>query len=68
MGLLIITCPKTGEDISTGIETDKRSFLSLPDMLAHSHCPFCGLEHAWWKHDARLVDDMPIETRIGNAD
>jgi hypothetical protein len=46
MGAVMIKCPNTGRDISTGIETDATSFAHVGDVLAHSRCPLCGLEHA----------------------
>jgi hypothetical protein len=56
MGIVMIRCPNTGRDISTGIDTDQASFDRLPDVLSHSRCPVCGLEHSWWKREARLAD------------
>jgi hypothetical protein len=56
MGVLMIRCPNTGRDISTGIETDAASFSQVGDVLAHSRCPLCGLEHAWWKREAWLSE------------
>jgi hypothetical protein len=56
MGVVTIRCPNTGRDISTGIDTDQASFDRLPDVLSHSRCPMCGLEHSWWKREARLVE------------
>ena len=49
-----ITCPNTGREISTGIETDAITFENLPDVLNRTHCPVCGLEHLWWKREAHL--------------
>jgi hypothetical protein len=56
MALVVIRCPNTGRDISTGIEIDPASFARLPDILSHSKCPLCGLYHVWWKREARLDD------------
>ena len=56
MGVVMIKCPNTGKDISTGIETDASSFAHVGDVLAHSPCPLCGLEHAWWKREAWLTE------------
>ncbi len=53
-----IKCPTTGKIISTGIETDWESFNKLPDVLTHSQCPYCGLDHSWWTREARLFDAM----------
>jgi hypothetical protein len=56
MGVVMIRCPNTGRDISTGIDTDQASFDRFPDVLSHSRCPMCGLEHGWWKREAHLVE------------
>lgn len=49
MGVVMIRCPNTGQDVTTGIDTDQATFDGLPDVLSHSRCPVCGLEHSWWK-------------------
>jgi hypothetical protein len=56
MGVVMIKCPNTGKDVSTGIETDATSFAHVGDVLAHSRCPLCGQEHAWWKREAWLTE------------
>jgi hypothetical protein len=56
MSTLLIRCPNTGEPISTGIEIDDHSLKQVPDVLSHSQCPLCGIDHAWWKHEAWLAD------------
>ena len=60
MSILMIRCPNTGQEISTGMETDARSFRQLPNVLTHSRCPACGLEHPWWKREAWLEDDDSV--------
>jgi hypothetical protein len=56
MGALMITCPNTGQPVSTGIETDNYSLKQIADVATRSHCPFCGLDHTWWKREAWLAD------------
>jgi hypothetical protein len=63
MGAVRIKCPNTGEEIDTGIITDEVSFERIPDILMHSHCSLCGLEHSWWKREARLVEPGAVTTR-----
>ncbi len=46
MATIIIRCPKSGQSISTGIETDADSF----------DRPACGLDHTWWKREAWISD------------
>jgi hypothetical protein len=61
MGILLIKCPHTGRPISTGIEVDQKSFLSLPDTLSYLTCTECGLVHAWWTREAWLEEAVAIE-------
>jgi hypothetical protein len=42
MGVVTIRCPNTGQDISTGIDTDQASFDRLPDVRIRG-VPFAGL-------------------------
>ena len=56
MSALLITCPHTGQPISTGIETDEYSLRQIADVPARTHCPVCGLDHTWWKREAWLAD------------
>jgi len=57
MSAVMIRCPTTGSPISTGIETEPSIFVGLPDVLARTRCPHCGLDHSWWKREAWLEDE-----------
>jgi hypothetical protein len=54
MSMLMIRCPRTGQDIPTGIETDADSFKQIPDVLVYTLCPHCGTDHAWRRDEAWL--------------
>jgi hypothetical protein len=55
MGAIMIRCPTTQQLVPVGIDTDKDSFNSLPNVAATPvRCPHCGQEHAWSKADAVL--------------
>jgi hypothetical protein len=56
MGMVMTTCPATGQQIDTGIETDERSFARFPDFVARVFCPHCAYEHQWTKNNAWVVD------------
>ena len=45
MGPLLVTCPRTGKEISTGIETDHASLKDLWQLLIRVQCSNCGEEH-----------------------
>jgi hypothetical protein len=66
MSVIMIKCSRTGMAISTGIETDPSSFAQLPDILSHTDCPLCGLQHHWWKREAWL-SERPEPPQITNA-
>lgn len=59
MAMLMIKCPRTGQDAWTGILTDSDSFQRIPDTLVYTRCPHCGLDHAWWHKDAWLAEERP---------
>jgi hypothetical protein len=52
----MITCPVTGREFSTGIETDPQSLDLIPETVTQSICPHCGADHHWSKLDARLSE------------
>jgi hypothetical protein len=45
MAELMLCCPMTDRNFSTGIDIDVRSFQSLPDTVSSVHCPRCGRAH-----------------------
>lgn len=64
MGAIMIRCPATNELIPVGIDTDKDSFIGLPDVKAAPvHCPVCGGLHSWSKKDAILETTMRVRSR-----
>jgi hypothetical protein len=66
MGVLMITCPNTGQPISTGIETDMYSLKQIDEVLTRTRCPYCALDHAWWTREAWLADPAPEGSRPGH--
>jgi hypothetical protein len=63
MGVLIIKCPVTGKDISTGVETDAEGFDRMPNLVSYAHCSDCMTDHAWRPLDAKLVEVWPPARR-----
>ena len=57
MGVLVITCPATGKQVETGIETDKVSLELTPEFVGRTYCEFCKTEHSFSK-DQVLVCEM----------
>lgn len=54
MGVLMIQCPSTGREVSTGIEM--LDVKQLPAVKATTVCSACGRVHEWTKNDAWLAD------------
>jgi hypothetical protein len=52
MGTVMIRCPATGRDVSTGISADPTSFARSPVFFSRSYCPFCRARHEWFATDA----------------
>jgi len=67
VSVIMVKCPNTGRELSTGIETDQAGFDRLPRLLTYSRCPLCRLEHAWWKREAWLAESEPIEATTDTA-
>jgi hypothetical protein len=59
MGTLMIRCPQTGREISTGFQADSSNFQSTPVFFARSFCPICRTEHEWFAKEAWVCDGIP---------
>ena len=66
MSVLVIKCPVSGRDFSTGIQTDWDTFVRMRQNLLHSRCPHCKSEHSWRPDDGRLVDAIAPSEWIEN--
>jgi hypothetical protein len=64
MGVLMLVCPITGGEFSTGIHIDIETFRNLPDTRMNSACPRCGTVHLWSIREARLADGPRGPDRI----
>jgi hypothetical protein len=47
----------TGDDVSTGIETDPDSFDLVDAFDVRLRCPKCGQRHDWSELNGRLVEE-----------
>jgi hypothetical protein len=56
MGIVMIRCPATGRDISTGIEADRAEFARSPVFFARSFCPICRTTHEWFAGQAWVAE------------
>jgi len=70
MGTLMIKCPKTECEISTGIQMDRSTFHKMPVFVARTLCPICQIQHEWfataaWVQEPKAQGEQPINlTRI----
>ena len=67
MAVITILCPRTGKQVSTGIETTRDNFEAMPMVSATMRCWVCGGEHTWSKRWATLVEDEAPEMRVEPA-
>ena len=54
MGSISITCPTTGEPVSTGMTMEPESFYRSVLTGNSVKCPHCGVTHIWSKADANF--------------
>jgi len=66
MGVLLIKCPNTGRQFSTGIHLDAETLARVPQEFTYTHCPYCNSEHLWLPREAELVDAIPPSEWIEN--
>lgn len=65
MSKIMIRCPESGSEISTGIDCDGGTFDALPFVVSHAHCPKCGKQHCWSKSDACQFTTLSPSTDLG---
>jgi predicted RNA-binding Zn-ribbon protein involved in translation (DUF1610 family) len=54
MSALVFTCPTTGRDIVSGINTDQESLSHVQQLPVSLFCPNCGKVHRLTAKDGRL--------------
>ena len=61
MVMLIIRCPRTRREVSTGIKIEPENFKTLPVFFSRSFCPICRVEHEWFAQEAWVSEDEMVE-------
>jgi hypothetical protein len=56
MGDIMVKCPQTGRDITTGLRSDHASFRRTPVFYGRTLCPICRIEHDWFAGDAWVAE------------
>ena len=67
MGELVIRCPETGRQISTGYQADAASFRQMPVFYGITYCPICRTDHQWFARDALVLDQNRDIERLDNG-
>jgi hypothetical protein len=65
VGTVVIRCPKTAREISTGIKSDWRAFGSVPVFFSRTFCPHCRTNHEWFAKDAWVREDPAPRKAMG---
>ena len=59
VNVVMVRCPTTGRELSTGIEIDAATFEHLPEIRSQIRCPICRLDHIWSTREAWLGNPVP---------
>ena len=64
LNVVMIRCPNTGREFSTGIEMDAATFEQLSDTRSQLMCPVCRVNHYWSTREAWLDNPPPSVPEI----
>ena len=67
MSMLLIRCPRAGQEVWTRIETDSGSLQKTRDVLFYTPCPHCGLDHTSWGDEAWFARSLMSCRELGNV-
>ena len=59
VSVVIVRCPSTGGELSTGVEMDEATFEQLSEIRSQIKCPICGIDHIWSTREAWLGNPVP---------
>jgi predicted RNA-binding Zn-ribbon protein involved in translation (DUF1610 family) len=66
MSALVFTCPSTGRDIVSGINTDLESLSHVQQLPVSLFCPNCGKVHRLAAKDGRLAENAFLSKQAGH--
>ena len=56
MERLVFTCPRTGQKVDVGIQSELQTFLRIrTNKVVVAQCPRCAQRHEWMVRDAQLA-------------
>jgi hypothetical protein len=61
MGLLVFQCPRTGQAIRSGIQTDLASLERVRSLPVRLHCPTCRTIHVMRAQDGQIDGSAACE-------
>jgi transcription elongation factor Elf1 len=56
MEKLYFACPKTGQKVDVGIESELGTLLRIRTNTVSASCPVCGEKHEWPVNEAQLQE------------
>ncbi len=59
----MISCPKTGLEISIGKNVSAAAFTAAPVFFSRTYCPFCHVMHEWFAKDAWVCDSELLQVK-----
>jgi hypothetical protein len=68
MAVLMVTCPTTHREFSSGVNINEDSFERLPKTAGKVLCPHCGHVHIWWPREAALAHRVPPKRWVEKID
>jgi predicted RNA-binding Zn-ribbon protein involved in translation (DUF1610 family) len=55
MERLHFICPRTGQDVDVGIDSELETLLRIRSKHVRARCPRCGERHEWEVSEAKLA-------------
>ncbi len=55
MERLVFACPRTGQEVDIGIESELQTLLRIRTNKVRARCPHCGNRHEWLVGDGQLA-------------
>jgi hypothetical protein len=63
MGRLMLRCPMTDRNFSTGIDTNRKCLKGIPYKRIVVRCPI-AVASTWGPRDAPLAQSVPLSTQV----
>jgi len=67
MALVMIACPNTGREVSTGVSIPGSTWNSESKFYAITSCPLCRTDHEWCAEDVTLYYKRIASSELARA-